>query len=97
MVASGHPKTVTGDMIKPGATVIDVGVNRVPDASAAKGYRLVGDYVLTGTDALDGKMFPDRISPIEVLIKSAKASFSHTPKHLPNIVTLHKNKLNVVL
>jgi methylenetetrahydrofolate dehydrogenase (NADP+)/methenyltetrahydrofolate cyclohydrolase len=34
---------VTGDMIKPGAVVIDVGINRVEDASARNGYRLVGD------------------------------------------------------
>jgi methylenetetrahydrofolate dehydrogenase (NADP+)/methenyltetrahydrofolate cyclohydrolase len=34
---------ITGDMVKEGAVVIDVGVNRVDDASAEKGYRLVGD------------------------------------------------------
>jgi len=43
VVAAGHPGTVTGDMIKPGAVVIDVGVNRVPDASKRNGFRLVGD------------------------------------------------------
>ncbi len=43
VVAAGRPNTLTGDMLKPRAVVIDVGVNRVPDASAAKGYRLVGD------------------------------------------------------
>lgn len=43
VVASGRPMTVTADMIKPGAAVIDVGVNRVPDGAASKGYRLVGD------------------------------------------------------
>ena len=43
VVASGRPGTVSGDMVKPGATVIDVGVNRVPDAAAPKGYRLCGD------------------------------------------------------
>ncbi len=43
VVAAGHPGTVTGDMIKPGAVVIDVGVNRVPDASKKNGFRLVGD------------------------------------------------------
>jgi len=34
---------VTGDMIKPGAVVIDVGINRVDDATAPRGYRLAGD------------------------------------------------------
>ncbi len=43
IVAAGRPETVTGDMIKPGAVVIDVGVNRVPDATKTKGYRLTGD------------------------------------------------------
>ena len=43
VVASGHPHTLTGDMIKKGAVVIDVGVNRIADASKKSGFRLVGD------------------------------------------------------
>ncbi|MDA3923403.1 MAG: bifunctional methylenetetrahydrofolate dehydrogenase/methenyltetrahydrofolate cyclohydrolase FolD [Kiritimatiellae bacterium] len=43
VVAAGRPNTVTGDMIKPGATVIDVGVNRIPDETRPRGYRLAGD------------------------------------------------------
>ena len=43
VVAAGRPNTLTGDMLKPGAVVIDVGVNRVPDATNPKGYRLCGD------------------------------------------------------
>ena len=43
VVAAGWPGTVTGDMIKPGAVVIDVGVNRVPDETRPRGYRLAGD------------------------------------------------------
>ena len=43
VVAAGRPGTVTGCMIKPGAVVIDVGVNRIPDASKKNGFRLVGD------------------------------------------------------
>ena len=43
VVAAGRPNTLTGDMLKEGAVVIDVGVNRVPDASRPKGYRLCGD------------------------------------------------------
>lgn len=43
IVAIGKPEFVTGGMIKPGAVVIDVGVNRVDDPSAKQGYRLVGD------------------------------------------------------
>lgn len=43
IAASGWPKTVTSDMVKEGAVIIDVGVNRVDDASRERGYRLVGD------------------------------------------------------
>ena len=43
IAAAGRPNTVTADMIKDGAVVIDVGVNRVEDATRKRGYRLVGD------------------------------------------------------
>jgi len=43
IAAIGKPEFVTADMVKEGATVIDVGVNRVEDASKKRGYRLVGD------------------------------------------------------
>lgn len=43
VAAVGRPHTVTADMVKDGAVVIDVGVNRVDDATKKSGYRLVGD------------------------------------------------------
>jgi methylenetetrahydrofolate dehydrogenase (NADP+)/methenyltetrahydrofolate cyclohydrolase len=43
IAAAGRPHTVTADMVKDGAVVIDVGVNRVEDATKKRGYRLVGD------------------------------------------------------
>jgi methylenetetrahydrofolate dehydrogenase (NADP+)/methenyltetrahydrofolate cyclohydrolase len=43
VAAVGRPRTVTADMIRAGAVVIDVGVNRVDDPAANRGYRLVGD------------------------------------------------------
>jgi methylenetetrahydrofolate dehydrogenase (NADP+)/methenyltetrahydrofolate cyclohydrolase len=43
IVAIGWPNTVTADMVKPGAVVIDVGTNRVDDATRERGWRLVGD------------------------------------------------------
>ena len=43
VAAIGKPEMVKGDWIKPGAVVIDVGVNRVEDSSKKRGYRLVGD------------------------------------------------------
>jgi len=48
IVAAGRPRMVTGDMIRPGAVVIDVGINRVADASAKSGFRLVGDVDFDG-------------------------------------------------
>jgi len=43
VVAAGRPHTVNADMIREGAVVIDVGVNRVEDTTKKKGYRLIGD------------------------------------------------------
>jgi methylenetetrahydrofolate dehydrogenase (NADP+)/methenyltetrahydrofolate cyclohydrolase len=43
IVAMGKPEFVTADMVRPGAVVIDVGINRVDDATQPKGYRIVGD------------------------------------------------------
>lgn len=43
VAAAGSPYLVQGDWVKPGAIVIDVGINHIPDASKPRGYRLVGD------------------------------------------------------
>jgi methylenetetrahydrofolate dehydrogenase (NADP+) / methenyltetrahydrofolate cyclohydrolase len=43
IAAAGRPRIVTGDMLKPGAVVIDVGINRIDDTSHPKGSRIVGD------------------------------------------------------
>ena len=43
IAAAGAPEMITADMVKEGAVVIDVGVNRVEDATKKTGYRLVGD------------------------------------------------------
>ncbi|MBR6830280.1 MAG: bifunctional methylenetetrahydrofolate dehydrogenase/methenyltetrahydrofolate cyclohydrolase FolD [Paludibacteraceae bacterium] len=43
IVAAGSPKLLTADMVKEGATVIDVGINRIDDPTSPRGYRLVGD------------------------------------------------------
>ena len=48
IAAAGWPNTVTADMVKDGAVVIDVGVNRVEDATKKRGYRLVGDVDFEG-------------------------------------------------
>jgi len=43
VVAVGLPQLITGNMVKEGVVVIDVGMNRIPDPGNEKGYRLVGD------------------------------------------------------
>lgn len=43
IAAAGRPNTITADMVKDGVVIIDVGVNRVEDATRKKGYRLAGD------------------------------------------------------
>ena len=43
IVAAGCPKLLTAEMVKEGAVIIDVGINRIDDASVPRGYHLVGD------------------------------------------------------
>jgi methylenetetrahydrofolate dehydrogenase (NADP+)/methenyltetrahydrofolate cyclohydrolase len=43
VAAMGRPQAITADMVREGTVVIDVGVNRIPDASKKKGFRLAGD------------------------------------------------------
>lgn len=43
IAAVGRPRMITGEMLKPGAVVIDVGINRIVDPSHPKGSRIVGD------------------------------------------------------
>jgi len=58
IVAAGKANMVTGDMVKPGAVVIDVGINRIPDASTKSGTRLVGDVDFAGASAVASKITP---------------------------------------
>jgi methylenetetrahydrofolate dehydrogenase (NADP+) / methenyltetrahydrofolate cyclohydrolase len=58
IVAIGRPEFVTGDMVKPDAVVIDVGVNRVDDPSLKKGYRLVGDVKFDEVKRVAGAITP---------------------------------------
>lgn len=48
IVAAGRPNTITAEMVKDGAVVIDVGVNRITDETRKNGYRLVGDVDFEG-------------------------------------------------
>ncbi len=58
VVATGRPGTLTGDMLKKGAVVIDVGVNRIEDPSKPKGFRLVGDPDFESCSAVASAITP---------------------------------------
>ena len=58
IVAAGRPNMVTGAMVKPGAVVIDVGINRVADAGTKSGTRLVGDVEYATAAEVASKITP---------------------------------------
>ncbi len=58
IAAIGRPEFVTADMVKPGAVVIDVGINRVPDPSRKTGYRLTGDVAFSQVAPLCSRITP---------------------------------------
>ncbi len=59
VAAIGVAEFVKADMVKPGATVIDVGVNRVPDANSKTGTKLVGDVDFAAVQKVAGKITPN--------------------------------------
>ena len=58
IVAAGRPRMVTADMVKPGAVVIDVGTNRVPDSGSKSGTRLQGDVDFEAVREVASKITP---------------------------------------
>ena len=58
IVAMGRPAAITADMVKAGAVVVDVGINRVEDASRERGYRLVGDVDFEGVSQVAEAITP---------------------------------------
>jgi methylenetetrahydrofolate dehydrogenase (NADP+)/methenyltetrahydrofolate cyclohydrolase len=58
IAAIGRPEFVTAEMVKPGAVVIDVGINRVADATKKTGYRLTGDVAFDQVAPLCSKITP---------------------------------------
>lgn len=75
VAAVGRPEMVKGDWIKPGATVIDVGINRLPPADGESKGRLVGDVDYAGAMAVAGAVtpVPGGVGPmtIAVLLRNA--------------------------
>ena len=58
VAAIGKPEMITGDMVKPGAVVIDVGTNRVSDPASEKGYRNCGDVLFDEVKEVAGAISP---------------------------------------
>ena len=70
IAAMGKAECITGDMIRPGAVVIDVGINRVDDSSAKNGYRLVGDVHFASASQVASAItpVPGGVGPMTIAI-----------------------------
>jgi methylenetetrahydrofolate dehydrogenase (NADP+) / methenyltetrahydrofolate cyclohydrolase len=79
IAAIGKAGFITADMVKPGAIIIDVGINRIEDPSTKSGYRLVGDVDFEGVSAVASAMtpVPGGVGPmtIAMLLKNTLQSF----------------------
>ena len=58
IVAAGRAEMITADMVKPGAVVVDVGMNRIPDATKKRGSRLVGDVAFESVREVASRITP---------------------------------------
>ena len=81
VAAMGRPCFVTREMVKPGAVVIDVGINRINDPSTPKGYKLVGDVDFDAVQHVAGAItpVPGGVGPMTVamlMVNTAKAARS---------------------
>jgi methylenetetrahydrofolate dehydrogenase (NADP+)/methenyltetrahydrofolate cyclohydrolase len=80
IAAIGRPKFVTADMVKPGATVIDVGINRVDEPRAKNGYVLAGDVDFAAVSQVAGRItpVPGGVGPLTIamLLKSTLVAAS---------------------
>jgi len=82
IAAAGKPNAITADMIKDGAVVIDVGINRVDDATKKSGFRLIGDVDFEGVKEKAGFItpVPGGVGPMTITmllyntVESAKAN-----------------------
>ncbi|GAB5561119.1 MAG: bifunctional methylenetetrahydrofolate dehydrogenase/methenyltetrahydrofolate cyclohydrolase FolD [Synoicihabitans sp.] len=83
IAAIGRAHFVTADMVKPGAVVIDVGINRIPDETRKSGYRLVGDVEFETVSPLASKItpVPGGVGPMTVAML------------MKNTVKAHRNSL----
>jgi methylenetetrahydrofolate dehydrogenase (NADP+)/methenyltetrahydrofolate cyclohydrolase len=84
--AIGKPNTITADMVRDGAVVIDVGINRISDPSRKSGYRIVGDVDF---DAVKDKCqaitpVPGGVGPLTIVML------------LQNTITAYKKKAKLL-
>lgn len=82
VAAAGHPMTVTSDMVKSGAVVIDVGVNRIPDETKKSGFRLAGDvdFEAVKENASYITPVPGGVGPMTIamlMVNTLEASMRH--------------------
>jgi methylenetetrahydrofolate dehydrogenase (NADP+)/methenyltetrahydrofolate cyclohydrolase len=82
VAAVGRPRTVTADMVRPGAVVVDVGINRVDDPAAPNGSRLVGDVDFEAVSAVASWItpVPGGVGPMTVamlLANTVQAAEAH--------------------
>jgi len=86
VAAIGRPHMIRGDWIKPGATVIDVGINRVDDPTAKRGYRLVGNVAFDEAVEVAGALtpVPGGVGPmtIAMLLKNTLTAFHYRLQRL---------------
>lgn len=83
IAATGRPGSVTADMVKPGAVVIDVGTTRVPDADRKSGYALKGDVLFEEVSKVSSAITPvpggvgpmTRVGLLLNTLKAAKSDF----------------------
>lgn len=84
VAAMGVPEFLKADMVKPGAVIMDVGVNRVPDAATKTGTKLVGDVAFAEVQPIAGKITlnPGGVGPmtIAMLMQNTVRAAEATPK-----------------
>ncbi len=83
VVAAGRPGLVGAEMVQAGAVVVDVGINRVPDPEAPRGYRIVGDVDFDAVSRVAGAItpVPGGVGPMTVamLLKNTVAAGQGPP------------------
>ena len=84
IAAIGRAEFVTADMVKPGAVVIDVGINRVPDASRKSGYRLTGDVDFPSVSPRASLItpVPGGVGPMTVAMLMKNTVKAHRQRHV---------------